>query len=246
MAKKFTLAGNEKFISLLKDDFIPSSINPQEDYAKKYHLKFKSLLKNEKNLENIEGTGELKNLNFKNRFDFGKHLYEVFKNCSFSKINKDEHLWNYISCFYLDKFLTKSKALNRLMYFGGFFDLKRLLSRTPWFLYYINGDDSEFALCNNLNEHSNMCEQYISRQELVRNKSISELCMNLYFDKKERKLKKNSAKHEKVDGSFLPGVIHPRLSRTVGKLNKIHDLWTIDSSDLNKLIGKEFKHWNDE
>ena len=91
-----------------------------------------------------------------------------------------------------------------------------------------------------------MCEQYISHQELVRNKSISELCMNLYFDKNERKLKKNSAKHEKVDGSFLPGVIYPRLSRTVGKLNKIHDLWTIDSSDLNKLIGKEFKHWNDE
>ena len=48
------------------------------------------------------------------------------------------------------------------------------------------------------------------------------------------------------DGSFLPGVIHPRLSRTVGKLNKIHDLWTIDSNDLNKLIGKEFKHWNEE
>ena len=61
-----------------------------------------------------------------------------------------------------------------------------------------------------------------------------------------KQIKKNSAKHEKVDGSFLPGVIHPRLSRTVGKLNKIHDLWTIDSSDLNKLIGKEFKHWNDE
>ena len=35
MAKKFTLAGNEKFISLLKDDFIPNSMNPKEDYDKK-------------------------------------------------------------------------------------------------------------------------------------------------------------------------------------------------------------------
>ena len=40
MAKKFTLAGNEKFISLLKDDFIPNSMNPKEDYDKKYHIKF--------------------------------------------------------------------------------------------------------------------------------------------------------------------------------------------------------------
>ena len=63
-------------------------------------------------------------------------------------------------------------------------DTKRLLARTPWLLYYINRENSLFSLCTSLNEHSNMCEQFISRVELTRNPVVGKLCMDLYFDKK--------------------------------------------------------------
>jgi hypothetical protein len=165
--------------------------------------------------------------------------------CSFSKVNRDERLWNYISCYYLDDLVTNSEKENRLRFIPHFHDLKRNLVRTPWFLYHLLKNDSQFALCTSLSEHSNMCEQFVSRQELVRNRSIGELCMNLYFDKSKKKLKTNSAKHEinKDTGSYHPGVIYPRLTKTLGKLNKIYDLWNIESNNLDEIIGEEFRFW---
>jgi hypothetical protein len=69
--------------------------------------------------------------------------------------------------------------------------------------------------------------------------------MNLYFDKSKKKLKTNSAKHEinKDTGSYHPGVIYPRLTKTLGKLNKIYDLWNIESDNLDEIIGEEFRFW---
>ena len=79
-----------------------------------------------------------------------------------------------------------------------FHDYKRNLTRTAWFLYYVNRENSLFALCNPLNQHSNMCEQFVSRQELLRNPSIGELCHKLYYDPKTKKLKKNAASMKKI------------------------------------------------
>ena len=59
-------------------------------------------------------------------------------------------------------------------------------------------------------------------------------------------MRKNAAKHEKdekIDG-WHPGVIYPRLTKAVGKLYKIYDLWTVDTTDLEKLVGKEFSKWS--
>ena len=125
-------------------------------------------------------------------------------------------------------------------------DTKRNLTRTPWLLYYINRENSLFSLCNPLNQHSNMCEQYVSRQELLRNSSVGKLCMKLYYNPKTKKLRKNAAKHEKDDklDGWHPGVIYPRLTASLGKLYKIYDLWSLKDSDLENLIGKEFSHWS--
>lgn len=244
--KKFNKEGNKKFISLMKNDFLINSSNPTDDFKRKYKNKFQDLIKDEKNLENLEQSSELNYKKFENRFEFGKYIASVLKNCSFSKINRDEGLWNYISCFFLEDFISSSSKNNRYLWMPKWHDTKRLLARTPWLLYYINKDNSLFALCTPLNEHSNMCEQFVSRQELLRNPSIGELCHKLYYDPKTKKLKKNAAKHEKdkkLDG-WHSGVIHPRLTGKLGKLYKIYDLWSLNTSDLEKLIGEEFKHWN--
>ena len=70
----------------------------------------------EKNLENLEQSGELNYKKFENRFEFGKYIASVLKNCSFSKINRDEGLWNYISCFFLEDFISSSSKNNRYLW----------------------------------------------------------------------------------------------------------------------------------
>ncbi len=242
--KIFNKIGNDAYISLIKE-MLKSSKYP-ENFKNDFQSSFQNIISDEKNSINLEGSKELKKIEFKNRFELGKHLFGVLQDCSFSKINKNGFIWNYISCYYLSNLISSTSTKeNRLIWMPKFHDYKRNLVRTPWFLYYVNRENSLFALCNQLNQHSNMCEQFVSRQEMVRNSAIAELCMKLYYNPKTKKLRKNAAKHEKdekIDG-WHPGVIYPRLTKIVNKLNKIYDLWSVDISDLEKLVGKEFKVW---
>lgn len=242
----FNKIGNQQYISMIKE--MLKSPNFVENFDKKFSEKFKKILSDKNNLIELEGSKDLKSQTFTNRFEFGKYIYNTLQNCSFSKINKNGRIWNYITCFYLDKLISSSSTKeNRLIWMPKFHDYKRNLTRTAWFLYYVNRENSLFALCNPLNQHSNMCEQFVSRQELVRNTSVAELCMKLYYNPDTKSLRKNAAKHEKdkkIDG-WHPGVIYPRLTKIVNKLNKIYDLWSVETPDLQKLIGKEFTVWKD-
>ncbi len=243
--KIFNTEGNKKYISLTQE--LLNTDNYPENYEKKYSSLFQEILTEKANLTHLEGSTEIKKKKFTNRFELGKHIFEVLQNCSFSKVNRNENVWNYLACFYIKDLISNSRKENRLIYMPKFFDLKRNLVRTPWLLYYLLRENSLFALCNNLNEHSNMCEQFVSRQEMLRNNAIGQLCMKLYYNPKTKKLRKNAAKHEKdekIDG-WHPGVVYPRLTKTVGKLYKIYDLWTVETEDLEKLIGKEFSKWGE-
>jgi len=243
--KKFNNEGNKKFEFLMKD-FLRDSSNVKSDYKNKYKSLFEEIITDKKNLENLPDSQELVKNKFKNRFEYGKYLFGVLQNCNFSKINRDKCLWNYISCFFLEDFISSSNKPNRYIWMPKWHDTKRLLARTPWLLYYINRENSLFSLCTSLNEHSNMCEQFVARQELLRNTSVGELCQKLYYNPETKKLRKNAAKHEKDDklDGWHSGVIHPRLTGKLGKLYKIYDLWSLSASDLEKLIGEEFKHWD--
>lgn len=242
----FNKVGNEAYISLIRE--MVRTTDYAKNFDKLFSTKFLKLLSNKKNLINLEGSKKIEKKKFTNRFEFGKYIFEILKDCSFSKISKNQNVWNYISCFYIKDLISNSSSKeNRLIWMPKFHDYKRNLTRTAWFLYYVNRENSLFALCNPLNQHSNMCEQFVSRQELVRNTSVAELCMSLYYNPKTKSLRKNAAKHEKdkkLDG-WHPGVIYPRLTKAVNKLNKIYDLWSVETSDLQNLIGKEFKIWKE-
>ena len=63
-------------------------------------------------------------------------------------------------------------------------------------LYNIK-ENSKFALPSALHIHSNECETYSSRPELYRNAIVGELCMELYWDKKNDKVFANATDHRK-------------------------------------------------
>ena len=44
------------------------------------------------------------------KVSISQQLYETLQECSFSKINKNEFVWNYISCFYLDQLISEIKV----------------------------------------------------------------------------------------------------------------------------------------
>jgi len=248
--RKFNEKGNALFKSKIKS--IVQNINKHGfDYgfSEKNYEELREIIFSEKLTEILESSKELSKNSFATRFDLGKSLYEVLKSCEYNKIICDEYLWNWLSGFYIKNILSDKAGLkiSRFLYTNHFHDLKLHLIRTSWLLYSVNKDNAEFALCSPLYRHSNMCEQYISRPELFRNPKVAELCMDLYFDKKNGEIRKNSDNHRKnKEGKIHPGVLYPRLYKYILKLSKIYDLWSADIAEFKKIIGREFKIWDQE
>jgi hypothetical protein len=248
--RKFNEKGNNLFKSKIQN--IVQSINKNGfayGFSDKNYEELREVVFSDKLTDTLEGSKELSKNSFVTRFDFGKNLYEVLKSCEYNKIICDEYLWNWLSGFYIKNILSDKAGLkiSRFLYTNHFHDLKLHLIRTAWLLYSVNKSNSEFALCSPLYRHTNMCEQYISRPELFRNPKVAELCMDLYFDQKNREIKKNSDNHRKnKEGKIHPGVLYPRLYKYILKLSKIYDLWSADIEEFRKIIGKEFKIWHQE
>lgn len=248
--KKFNEKGNALFKSKIEN--IVQSIDKKgfvDGFSEKSNEELREIIFSEKLTEILEGSKELNKNSFVTRFDLGRSLYDVLKSCEYNKIICDEYLWNWLSGFYIKNILSDKAGLkiSRFLYKNHFHDLKLHLIRTAWLLYSVNKNNSEFALCSPLYRHTNMCEQYISRPQLFRNPIVAELCMDLYFDKKNGEIKKNSDNHRKnKEGKIHPGVLFPRLYKYILKLSKIYDLWSADITEFKKIIGKEFKIWDQE
>ena len=236
--KKFNKKGNEQYKILLQTVLSKDTIN-NSDYQN-----FEQLVKNRNYTEELTCSKKIEDKNFENRFEFGKYLNEILSDCKHSDIDNDEHVWNWLSCFFIKKILSAKggKDIARFQ-FTREREGRRNLVRTPWMLYNINRENSKFALPSVLHIHSNECETYSSRPELYRNKIIGQLCMNLYWDYKNNKVYPNATDHRKEGRA---GVLYPRLYKKILELSKVYDLWSVDANTLEELVGEEFNSIKDE
>ena len=230
--KKFNKKGNEQYKILLQ-----SCLNKNVVTSKDYES-FEILLKNKNYTEEIACAKKIENRNFLNRFELGKYLNEILSECKISDVINNEQLWNWIACYFIKKTLSSKggKDIARFQ-FTTSREGRRNLTRTPWLLYNINGENSKFSLTSVLHIHSNECETYSSRPELYRNRVIGKLIIDLYWDKERERVYENSTDHRKKGRA---GVLYPRLYKKVLELSKVYDLWSIDVDSLKDLVGSEF------
>ena len=247
--KRFTNAANKEFVSIV--DQLIKNIK-EFGYKKAFSTKIKdeiqNLTKDSNKCETVEESSEIELKNFSSRYDMGKSIFNSLKDCKYIKIIKDENLWNWLTGLFIIQLITEKGGLksSRFLFRYEFHHTKLHLVRTSWLLYRLLKEDSEFALCTPVHQHSNMCEQFISRVELTRNPVVGKLCMDLYFDKKNGKLFPNSDNHRKTKEKKLhPGTLYPRLTKTLGSVCKTYDIWTIDKENLKKLAGSEFEIWEE-
>ena len=245
--RKFNKRGNDIFIAEINKIIKKiKNIGYKKSFNANVVTTFNELIKNRNYTEELPNSEPIIYKKVLTRFELGKYLNDILKNCKINEIFGDENLWNWLSAFYIRDTLAEKGGLNspRFIYFNDFHSQKLNLIRTAWLLYNINQENSKFVLSVPLHSHSNACEQYVSRPELYRNPIVSKLCMKYYFDEKNSKLKTNSAKHEKnKDGEHIPGVLYPRFYKKFLKISKLYDVWNIKLDDLDNLMSKEFDYW---
>ena len=92
----FNKIGNQQYISMIKE--MLKSPNFVENFDKKFSEKFKKILSDKNNLIELEGSKDLRVKHLRTDLNL-ENIFCTLQNCSFSKINKNGRIWNYITCF---------------------------------------------------------------------------------------------------------------------------------------------------
>ena len=245
--KSFNKTGNSEFEKLVEELCDTCRIYKYNSSKTQSLLKRIILLsKNSVYTEKLENAEEVENKDFNDRHEFGEYLVSKLKKCNFNQINNDVFLWNWLAAFYIEKiFSGRALEIQRFIYQRRFFYGKRHLIRTPWVLVRRNKENTKFCLSSPLHQSSNMCEQFISRMDLWKNKYVTELCNKLYYDPLAKRQKRGADDHRiKIDDRGRRhrrrGVLYPRFYKEILVLSKNKDVWDMSLGELHSMIKKEF------
>ena len=184
---------------------------------------------------------------FENRFEFGKHLVELLKHIPHLEIENDINFWSSLALKWFDSISSKSETGQRSMREMSCYVLKldwhdfRHLVRTPWLLVRIHGIQAKFLLISSKNEDKPLSvtggtlETIGSRQTLIRNQKVIKVLSKLYFDEKNKQLKKGIF-GEGGGTPFRTGVIFRQLALT-------YDLEQMSEQAIYDILPTEFDRW---
>ena len=250
LIKQFTKPGHLKYEELL-EKLIDTSKSKGAEHRQTKALKAQihEHAKNVTQLESVENATQIICSDFENRFEFGKYLCAQLKNLNKKKMYENKYFWDWMAAYYIEQiFSGRGTEQCRFAFSKDFRYGKKHLVRTAWLLYDMHGEDVAFCLSTPLHQHGNMCEQFISRMDLWKNKSVTRLCNELYYDKAAKREKKDSANHRKKYNEdnrvyYSAGCLYPRLYKEILALSKNKDLWSLNSEELKELIRNEFSIW---
>lgn len=178
---------------------------------------------------------------FSNRFEMSQYLAEVIKD---EKATNDDGLWTWISMVYISQLLAPrndgSLLLaseyryvpdnSRLRYY-------RHLARMGWTIFRQYQAKARLFLSVPCYTHSDFVEQS-QKDDVQSNPHLIDLCLELFYDERAKKLRKGVATSESTPGSFrrLVSVVSPQLYMN-------YDLYEMPSSRIIGILPKDFHRW---
>ncbi|MAW90587.1 MAG: hypothetical protein CL574_05740 [Altererythrobacter sp.] len=178
---------------------------------------------------------------FANRYEMGRYLASIVTS---AQAEKDTGLWTWISMVYLSQLLAPRKDGtfllgseyryipddSRLRYY-------RHLARMAWTIFRQYGEKSKLFLSIPCSTHSDFVEQ--SQKDDVRSNShLIDLCLDIFYDEKQARLRKGVAGDVKTPGTFrrLVSVISPQLYMNF-------DLYEMPAERIRSVLPREFEKW---
>ena len=239
--REFNRAGLQEFDQLLdklKD-------NPSlAQWNKKLRSEIDEILFNDEFTSEFEEGYEIdREIEFKNRYDFGKYLYEIFRS---KHVEKEIGMLSWLALLYFDQVCKKSDKSNRLQILSKYryipeiensWRFYRHLVLTPILVWQRLKEDSILLLSNPLHESGDAIEQLMSRQDFIANENILTVARKLFFDEQKKKPKPRAfSDSEPGNAKRLARDIVPQLSMT-------YDLYETPINVIMELLPEEFDEW---
>ncbi|MCC6501263.1 MAG: hypothetical protein IT313_13440 [Anaerolineales bacterium] len=182
---------------------------------------------------------------FTTRFEVGNYLYSVLGNLGLSDLERDTQLWAWCSLYFFDVLCPLGdkevrKPRERAAYIPEPENFKRYyrhLLLGPYLIYRAHKDQPTSAMALlSVPPHkiSEVEAQIAATMDLVTNPSIVEIATRLYYNPKERKLKKGA---QNTKGGGIPR----RLVAFLNQVDLTWDLYFASADTLWKMLPKEFE-----
>lgn len=189
-------------------------------------------------------TIKIKKISFRNRFQFGAYLQELFSSCSREELLSNKGLWTWLSFFFFSEISpinskgTRKIKENAIYVFNpdNYRKYYRHIVMASWDLFFLHRDFSRLFLYSPLHENSDVLEQFASRQNVITNKNLIKAAYTLYWDKKKEKPKRNSSNRD------VPGNIR-RLVSFVNQIELTYDLNAMSGEKILSILPPEFSGW---
>lgn len=187
---------------------------------------------------------------FKNRFEFGKHLVEMLKHIPHTEIENDINFWSTLALTWFDSISNRTENGHRIVQEMARYILKlnwhdyRHLVKTPWKLVRLHDQHSKFLLVTSVRKEvtplsvtNETLEQIGSRQTLLRNKQVIRVLSKLYYDSSNDQLKQKL---------FSKGGGTPhRTGIIVRQLTLTYDLEHMSERAIYDILPREFDRWKE-
>lgn len=178
---------------------------------------------------------------FADRLEMSNYLAGIITS---PQAESDAGLWTWISILYFRQLLAPRNdgrwllaSEYRYIPDDSRFRYYRHLTRTGWSIVRQYGEKSRLFLSVPCSTHSDFVEQS-QKDEVRSNPNLIDLCLDLFYDEANSKLKKGIASSQDTPGSFrrLVSVVSPQLYMNF-------DLYEMPSGKIRDILPKEFQRW---
>jgi len=204
------------------------------------------LLNDESTSEQVLDAGEVETQPFQSRYELASYVNTALAAIDIRELPMKHGVWPWLSLFFIDQLCPPrpdgSRKLNEIV---------RYIPSTEYQKYYRHligfgvqairqlGADAEPLLVSTKPGilHTDYCEQIYGYQDLCQTRSFISVANALYFDPKNRRIKRGAAPNKRKAGTLR------RLGDVFHQLDLTYDVQGLDWECFQNLLPAEFDRW---
>lgn len=243
--RRLNESGIECFRSFLKE------INPC--YERKPYKVPKNppedILNDPKFSDDIGFVIDIDDRDFKTRLDWGEYIYNKFLGIPLENLETDAGIWAWLTLYHAKRLYPSDEngrrnlgAEERWIPSQNYNEYYRHFLQAPYVIYKMfkdSPDDAIVLLGTPFGTHGEVSEQLASRQEIITNRELIKVASLLYWNDKEKKLKKGAASDNNSPGSSA------RFAKSfMDQIDCTWNLFSMKAEEIIKLLPKkEYKNF---
>jgi uncharacterized membrane protein (GlpM family) len=228
---------NSKGTDIFKDRILSLGKDENEE------VYFEDLLQDNAYSVLLQENIEVKTSIFTSSFALGKYLYSLLNDIDKTMTANDNHLWNWLSCFYFDLITVNKKSgkreigeMKKYILDSSSVNFYKHHIFSAWFFYNLFKDRSRIILNTPVWSIGKVSRLIANNKYIINYPDLIEVIYELYWDFNSSRSKKDYL-NERIPGNIT------RFPTVLNQLMLTYDIFSLSAKEILDLLPREFDIW---